>query len=116
MGNAGKLLQVLMNLIENAYDAASAVSIATPQLWITAQTDGHVVSLFLRDNGTGISPNHLSRIFDPFFTTKPVGKGTGLGLSISYGIIEQHSGKLYARNHAEGGAEFVIELPLMTPT
>lgn len=116
MGNAGKLLQVLMNLIENAYDAASAVSVATPQLWITAQTDGHVVSLFLRDNGTGISPNNLSHIFDPFFTTKPVGKGTGLGLSISYGIIEQHSGKLYARNHAEGGAEFVIELPLVPST
>jgi two-component system sensor histidine kinase HupT/HoxJ len=105
-----------MNLIENAYDAATAVSIATPQLWITAQTDGHVVSLFLHDNGTGISPNHLSHIFDAFFTTKPVGKGTGLGLSISYGIIEQHLGKQYARNHAEGGAEFVIELPLVMPT
>lgn len=114
MGNAGKLLQVLMNLIENAYDSASAVNLITPQLWITAQTDSHTVSLFLRDNGPGIAPNHLSHIFDPFFTTKPVGKGTGLGLPISYGIIEQHAGKLYARNHADGGAEFVIELPLMT--
>ncbi|MBX9869132.1 MAG: PAS domain-containing protein [Burkholderiaceae bacterium] len=114
MGNAGKLLQVLMNLIENAYDSASAVNLITPQLWITAQTDSQTVSLFLHDNGPGIAPNHLSHIFDPFFTTKPVGKGTGLGLPISYGIIEQHAGKLYARNHADGGAEFVIELPLMT--
>ena len=113
MGNAGKLLQVLMNLIENAYDAASAVSTVTPQLWIAAQTDGRFVTLFLHDNGAGILPNHLSHIFDPFFTTKPVGKGTGLGLSISYGIIEQHAGKLYARNHPQGGAEFVIELPLV---
>ena len=55
---------------------------------------------------------HLSRIFDPFFTTKPVGKGTGLGLSISYGIVEQHGGTLSARNAPQGGAEFVIELPL----
>ncbi|MEO8599906.1 MAG: ATP-binding protein [bacterium] len=117
MGNAGKLLQVLMNLIENAHDAASAVNIATPQLWITVETDGQVVSIFLRDNGTGISPDHLTQIFDPFFTTKAVGKGTGLGLSISYGIIEQHSGKLYARNYKdEGGAEFVIELPLVPST
>jgi two-component system sensor histidine kinase HupT/HoxJ len=114
MGNAGKLLQVLMNLIENAYDSASAVDSAAPQLWITAQTNDQTVSLFLHDNGPGIAPNHLSQIFDPFFTTKPVGKGTGLGLPISYGIIEQHAGKLYARNHADGGAEFVIELPLMT--
>ncbi|MGV8891846.1 MAG: sensor histidine kinase [Burkholderiaceae bacterium] len=112
MGNAGKLLQVLMNLITNAYDAAQSDAIVTPQLWITAQVDVHVVSLFLHDNGSGIAPDYLTHIFDPFFTTKPVGKGTGLGLSISYGIIEQHAGKLYARNHPEGGAEFVIELPL----
>jgi two-component system sensor histidine kinase HupT/HoxJ len=55
---------------------------------------------------------HLLRVFDPFFTTKPVGKGTGLGLSISYGIVEQHGGRLSARNGAQGGAEFVVELPL----
>jgi two-component system sensor histidine kinase HupT/HoxJ len=112
MGNAGNLLQVLMNLITNAYDATLAAGIVTPQLWITAKVDKDVVSLFLHDNGTGIALDHLSQLFDPFFTTKPVGKGTGLGLSISYGIIEQHAGKLYARNHAEGGAEFVIELAL----
>jgi two-component system sensor histidine kinase HupT/HoxJ len=67
----------------------------------------------LRDNGPGIANEHLSRIFDPFFTTKPVGKGTGLGLSISYGIVEQHGGRLTARNHPEGGAEFVLELPVV---
>ncbi len=110
MGSAGKLLQVLMNLIENAYGAAS--DHAAPQLWISAQIGERSVTLFLRDNGPGIAQQHLSRLFDPFFTTKPVGKGTGLGLSISYGIIEQHAGKLYARNHDQGGAEFVIELPL----
>lgn len=115
MGNAGKLLQVLMNLIENAADATADVRNAAPQLWITAHLSDQLVSLFLRDNGAGIAPDHLSHLFDPFFTTKPVGKGTGLGLSISYGIIEQHAGKLYARNHAQGGAEFVIELPLIPP-
>lgn len=110
MGSAGKLLQVLMNLIENAYGAASIN--AAPELWITASIDEGTVTLLLRDNGPGIAPQYLSRLFDPFFTTKPVGKGTGLGLSISYGIVEQHAGKLYARNHDQGGAEFVIELPL----
>ena len=111
LGSAGQLLQVLMNLIQNAYDAAAAAGVAKPQLWINAQADAKLVSLFLYDNGPGIAEAQISRIFDPFFTTKPVGKGTGLGLSISYGIIEQHGGKLYARNHAQGGAEFVIELP-----
>ena len=110
-GNAGQLLQVVMNLVQNAYDAAAARPEAAAALWITTEAAGDRVRLRLRDNGPGIAPEHLSRIFDPFFTTKPVGKGTGLGLSISYGIVEQHGGRLTAGNHALGGAEFVLELP-----
>ncbi len=86
MGNAGKLLQVMMNLIQNASDAAIAAGVG-PELWIQAYVEEHTVVLKLRDNGPGIAPGHLPQIFDPFFTTKPVGRGTGLGLSISYGII-----------------------------
>ncbi|MBP6541258.1 MAG: PAS domain-containing protein [Piscinibacter sp.] len=112
MGNAGQLLQVVMNLVQNAYDAAATRANAAPAMWITLQCAGDTARLHLRDNGPGIAPEHLSRIFDPFFTTKPVGKGTGLGLSISYGIVEQHGGRLSAGNRAEGGAEFVLELPL----
>jgi two-component system, NtrC family, sensor histidine kinase HupT/HoxJ len=110
--SGGQLLQVVMNLIQNAYDAASSVKGAVPAMWITAQTGGAVVTLRFRDNGPGILAAHLSRIFDPFFTTKPVGKGTGLGLSISYGIVDQHGGRLSASNSKQGGAEFVLELPL----
>ena len=111
LGSAGQLLQVVMNLIQNAYDAACARPDGAPKLWITTHCDDAVVRLRLCDNGPGIAPEHLSRVFDPFFTTKPVGKGTGLGLSISYGIVEQHGGRLTAGNHAAGGAEFVLELP-----
>ncbi len=107
MGSAGQLLQVLMNLLQNALDASPNA----PEVWITARINTGTVSLHVRDNGTGIAKEHLTRIFDPFFTTKPVGKGTGLGLSISYGIVEQHGGRLTATNHANGGAEFIFELP-----
>ena len=65
------------------------------------------------DNGPGIPVEHRSRVFDPFFTTKPVGKGTGLGLSISYGIVEQHGGQLTIGDAIDGGAEFLLELPLV---
>ena len=111
IGNAGQLQQVMMNLLQNACDAASGTGAERPQVFIVTECDGPFVRLRLRDNGPGIHPEHLSRIFDPFFTTKPVGKGTGLGLSISYGIVEQHGGRLSALNHAQGGAEFVLELP-----
>ena len=85
---------------------------APPQMWISAACDAQEVTLELRDNGSGIAPAQLPHVFDPFFTTKPVGKGTGLGLSISYGIVEQHGGSLTAGNHPDGGACFMLRLPL----
>lgn len=111
-GNAGQLLQVLMNLIQNASDAASEGT--QPALQITMTRDGQNVELQFADNGPGIAPEHLSRVFDPFFTTKSVGKGTGLGLSISYGIVEQHGGQLRCANGADGGAVFTLLLPCIT--
>ncbi len=110
--SAGQLQQVLMNLLQNALDAATGIGRAHPVVWIDTDAGSTHLQLRLRDNGPGIAPEHLSHIFDPFFTTKPVGQGTGLGLSISYGIVEQHGGVLSARNHPEGGAEFLLELPL----
>jgi two-component system sensor histidine kinase HupT/HoxJ len=114
-GNAGQLLQVMMNLIQNAYDAANTGGAKEPQLQITREPAGAQVKLRFADNGPGIAPEHLSRIFDPFFTTKSVGKGTGLGLSISYGIVEQHAGQLSAENLPQGGACFTLVLPLIAP-
>jgi two-component system sensor histidine kinase HupT/HoxJ len=125
-GSSGQLLQVVMNLVQNAYDAAQeaaqqrqlkqpGASVEGPTLWIGSEVTNGRVRLQLRDNGAGISDMNLGRIFDPFFTTKPVGKGTGLGLSISYGIVEQHGGQLTAGNHPDGGAVFVVELPLADP-
>jgi two-component system sensor histidine kinase HupT/HoxJ len=111
MGNAGQLLQVLMNLIQNAYDAAYTPAGATPRLRITTRQEPAWIVITLHDNGPGMDAQVLSRIFEPFFTTKPVGEGTGLGLSISYGIVEHHGGTLTAHNHPQGGAEFVLRLP-----
>ncbi len=111
--NPGQLLQVMMNLILNAYDAASAQAGTQAQLLITLERGADTVRLHFADNGPGVAPEHLSRIFDPFFTTKSVGKGTGLGLSISYGIVEQHGGHLSVENMAQGGARFTLALPLL---
>jgi len=109
-GSLGQLQQVMVNLVQNALDAAGKGG--HPRLEISARTADGDVEVRFRDNGPGIEPQHLSHVFDPFFTTKPVGKGTGLGLSISFGIVERHGGKLSAANHPEGGAVFTLRLPL----
>jgi two-component system sensor histidine kinase HupT/HoxJ len=110
IGSSGQIQQVVMNLVQNACDATAGQG--TARLAIAGVVEGADVVLRFHDNGPGIEARHLAHIFDPFFTTKPVGSGTGLGLSISYGIVERHGGKLLAANHADGGAEFVLRLPL----
>mgnify|MGYP003339624364 CR=1 FL=1 len=110
MGSPGQLLQVTMNLIQNAADACAEAPV--PRLAITLAREGDAVVLEFSDNGSGIAPEHLSRVFDPFFTTKPVGQGTGLGLSISYGIVEQHGGALSVTSAPGQGACFRLRLPV----
>jgi signal transduction histidine kinase len=53
------------------------------------------------------------RVFDPFYTTKAVGKGTGLGLSAVYGVVQDHRGQITCQNSPEGGAVFVMRLPVI---
>ncbi len=114
-GNSGQLLQVLMNLLQNAYDALDSSEQSDRQVWVSIARTDQSVTTTVRDNGPGIPSEIITRIFDPFFSTKPAGKGTGLGLSISYGIVEQHGGRLQASNRAEGGAEFILSLPTAPP-
>ncbi len=116
-GSPDQLLQVVMNLLQNAFDALADT--ASPCLEIAARpltgADGGQVEVLFHDNGTGIAPENLPHLFEPFFTTKPVGKGTGLGLAISYGIVERHGGSLTAANDPAGGAVFTLRLPVATP-
>jgi hypothetical protein len=59
-----------------------------------------------------LAPGVIDRIFDGFFTTKPIGKGTGLGLWIAREIVGEHGGTIEAGNRADGGARFVLRLPV----
>lgn len=111
IGSPGQMQQVIINLIQNAVDATDHQS--EPILEISAHAENGEIIVLFRDNGTGIANEALDKIFDPFYTTKPVGKGTGLGLSVSYGIVESHGGMLSASNPPQGGAEFMLRLPLI---
>ena len=111
LGDPSQLLQVLVNLINNALDSMEEANSISKNitLRIHSMDDCHIVEV--EDTGTGINESVLPRLFDPFFTTKPVGKGTGLGLHICSNIVEKHEGKLSARNSERGGAIFEVQLP-----
>jgi two-component system sensor histidine kinase HupT/HoxJ len=115
LGSAGQMQQVMMNLVQNACDATAGQD--SPRLRIEGmlREEGgqRLLALRFHDNGPGIDADHLAHVFDPFFTTKPVGQGTGLGLSISYGIVERHGGHLQAQTHPDGGAVFLMTLPVL---
>jgi signal transduction histidine kinase len=79
-------------------------------------SDNGGVRVEIADDGPGVPSDDLPRIFNPFFTTKPPGEGRGLGLSVAYSIIAEHEGMIRAENGPDGGALFVIELPVGAPT
>lgn len=108
-GQAGQLHQVIVNLVQNACDAAAARP--HPMVRLHGEAGRGMVRLDVSDNGEGIAEDHLLKVFDPFFTTKPVGQGTGLGLWISYGIVKDHGGTITAGNGPQGGARFMVEVP-----
>jgi two-component system, NtrC family, sensor kinase len=104
---AGRLHQVLMNLIANAVDAIAGEG----KIIITTSHTPEIFLISIRDTGTGIDEGIRSKIFDPFFTTKPIGQGTGLGLAISYGIVEDHGGSIEVHSQERVGTEFVVKIP-----
>lgn len=112
-GDEALLRQALLNLVRNAAEsAADAVGGARIRIRgiLNPKAGASIQQVSVLDNGPGISPADLPRIFQPFFTTKP--KGTGLGLAIVQKIVVQHGGSVEARNRSQGGAEFIITLPL----
>ncbi len=110
--DAGRLRQILHNLIRNAVEALEG-SDGDALLRITTRSaeefELHAVFIFVEDNGPGLPPDALDRVFDPYVTTKP--KGTGLGLAIVKKLVEEHGGWVEASNRQEGGVRITIALP-----
>lgn len=109
-GRKGHVHQILVNLVQNAVDVMEDQSNA--QLDVSCGLSDEQAIIRIRDHGPGIPEEQFGHIFDPFFTTKQVGKGTGLGLYISYDLATNQGGSLKAENHPQGGAEFILSIPL----
>ena len=106
------LMQVLINIINNAKDILLEKKIINPTIAISYEQSNDKSAIFtICDNGGGIEENIIDKIFDPYFSTKKEKNGTGLGLYMSKMIVQKHlSGKISAYNE-DGGACFKIELP-----
>jgi two-component system NtrC family sensor kinase len=115
-GDRHQIQQVVVNLVTNAIHAAAQTPAGRDRvIRLTSALDGHHAMLRVVDSGPGIPDTLLPHIFTPFFTTKDPGQGTGLGLSISFRIVEGHGGTLTAQRGVEGGAAFVMRLPVRVP-
>jgi two-component system NtrC family sensor kinase len=104
----GKLQQVLVNLVNNAFQAMDSGCI----LDIAASPAGaDKVCITISDTGCGIPEENLPKIFEPFYTTKEGNKGTGLGLAITYGLVKKLHGDISATSKLHEGTTFTITLP-----
>ncbi|MCI0744747.1 MAG: ATP-binding protein [Verrucomicrobia subdivision 3 bacterium] len=113
--NKNKMINVLVNLIQNSVDAIERKSFGDgekPWLTIEGRIERGRTMLVVRDNGEGIEPQNLDKIFDPFFTTKDVGEGMGLGLSICYRIVQEYDGLIRVRSEHGQYCEFTLDFPL----
>jgi PAS domain S-box-containing protein len=116
-GDESLLRQAFLNLARNAAEACAEAANGGRVLLrgeaVRAESSGlQRVTVF--DNGPGVPQAVASRLFRPFFTTKP--KGTGLGLAVVQKIIVQHGGHVEAKNRTEGGAAFIVTLPVCRKT
>jgi PAS domain S-box-containing protein len=110
-GHAGRLEQVLVNLLVNAAQSFATPDVSRHVVRFSAATVDGAACITLEDNGAGIRPEHLPHVFDPFFTTKPIGVGTGLGLSICHAIVAQHGGRLSVSSTLGKGTTVTLVLP-----
>lgn len=118
-----RLEQVIVNLLKNAMEAIIESQIeedrpSTKNHWITLSCESinNKAIVKVDDSGPGVSEEIQRELFEPFFTTKASGVGMGLGLAISLNIIHELKGTLHVENKSEGGARFIITLPLCEET
>jgi two-component system NtrC family sensor kinase len=107
--DAGRLQQVILNIINNAFAAMEN----NGHLRVKAyRANKDSIVLTISDTGCGIPEADIKRVFEPFFSTKTGKGGTGLGLSITYGLVEQLGGAIDVASEVNRGTTFTITLPL----
>ena len=107
-GNETQLIQMLLNLVLNAFQAMEKTG---GTVTVASEMEAEHIRFRVTDTGPGIDPAVLPQIFEPFFTTKESGKGTGLGLAIVQQVVEQNGGTVEVRSEVGKGTTFLVDFP-----
>jgi len=108
IGDANRLKQVFLNLVDNAIKFSEEHSV----IQIVLNCYPEQVEVEVQDVGLGISEEHLNRVRDRFFQVNPLNGGTGLGLAISQQLVEQHQGTMVIQSELGKGTVVTVMLPL----
>ena len=122
-GEATQLHRVIFNLCSNAVHAMDEKGLLDIDLKAVeldaarmptgvVRAEGSFAELSVRDTGSGMDAETMTRIYDPFFTTKTVGKGTGMGLAVVHGIVESHHGFIGVDSVPGQGTTFKLYFPV----
>jgi signal transduction histidine kinase len=109
-GHAGKLQQILTNILINALQAIRS---GEGRVVVETSVADNWVTIRITDTGEGIPEENLDKIFEPFFTTKEIGQGTGLGLSVTYGLVKDMGGNIAVESQVGKGTTFTVAFPVM---
>jgi signal transduction histidine kinase len=117
IGDEARLIQVIMNLLDNAIRYTNAGG----QVQVSLTATSSEARLVVHDTGIGIAPEHVSHLFERFYRadqarTRTGGSGTGLGLSIVEWIVHIHDGSVGVSSQIGRGSSFTVTLPLLSPT
>jgi signal transduction histidine kinase len=107
--NSGRLQQILLNLINNAFaavDDGGRIGI------VVTESADDTITILVEDNGCGMTEYEMKRVFEPFYTTKRSQGGTGLGLSITYSLAQELGGVVNVESEPGVGTRFRVTLPL----
>ena len=110
-GYKRELLQVVINILNNAKDILVEKKVQNPQVRLDLHRDDENVYVTIHDNAGGVPQSIIEKIFDPYFTTKHESIGTGIGLFMSKKMITEHFNGILSVYNEEDGATFCISLP-----
>jgi hypothetical protein len=109
--NSSEVIQVLLNLLNNAIQALSQFDHSNKVITIEVFDGTNFIEISVTDNGNGVPPEYQSHLFELLHTTKKT--GMGLGLWLSRHIVTRHKGSISYEDAVGGGARFVIKFPLV---